>query len=354
MSKGKRLTYLIIMLISILIVIIFMSLIIWLIIPVFRGPNLDVNYKVRNPLMGAIYKMYGDAESDMWVVKTTIKNNGADPVYNLHIAYEIEGFTDWGGEETYDEIVPGETVRDFYYPTLPSSIGELTTKKAVNVYVKYDYEDINKGKHDVKTTEQSEILAKNTFILSSLPKEERLTFFDAHDNDYLLAAWVTPNEPILKEFAVRVTGGLAAGASDKEALAAAVYSYLAMSDLGVKYISAVPDFWQGGAQYIQYPYETLERKGGTCVELSICLASMWEAVGMRSYLFCTTDHVLPILELPKSGSMIAFESTLVDLTRDYDKVISEGNSYVKSKLKTGKYNLICPEDEWARGVVPPW
>jgi hypothetical protein len=328
--------------------------------------KLDVKLLTRGEIVTAAYKTYGDNSQDMWVAKTIIKNTGPIPVHNFKISYKVGDLTDWNSGETYAEIRPGQTIRDYCWPPLdPQKVSAITTKTPVELKVKYDYEGL---KEPEEKSEKIFLLGRNDFVFTSLKKDDILTFTDNFDNYRFIAAFITPNEEVTKSFANASAGGLETRNSDDDALAAFESAFNSLRAQGVKYIMEPAGFWTGTeSQYVQYPRETIERKAGTCLDLAICMSAMMEAVGVKSYVALIPGHAIPVIELPESGDLYAIESTFLDkdyaLSKHGDVVSSEvtadecvtlAKDEINKAQDDGTIIMVNPEYWWKSGVMPSW
>ncbi len=328
--------------------------------------KLDVRLLTRSEIITAAYKIYGDNSQDMWVAKTIIKNTGKIPVRDFRISYRLGDLTGWNSGETYEEIRPGQTVRDYCWPPLdPEKVQQITTKTPAELTVKYEYAGLDKPK---EIAEKIFLLGRNDFVFTSLKEKDIVTFTDRFDNYRFVAAFITPNEEVTKSFANTVAGGLETRASDDDALQAFGSAFYSLRNLGVKYIMEPAGFWTGGAsQYVQYPRETIERASGTCLDLAICMSALMEAVGIKSYVALIPGHAIPVVELPESGDLYAIESTFIDKEYALDKFgdsvspevlasecIKIAGKELEDAENDGAIIYINPEYWWKAGVIPSW
>jgi hypothetical protein len=328
--------------------------------------KLDVKLITREEIITAAYKTYGDDSQDMWVAKTLIKNTGKMPVYDFKISYKVGDLTDWTSGEEYPEIRPGQTVRDYCWPTLDEEqVKAITTKTPVELVMRYDYRGLAKPAQDFQ---KIFLLGRNDFVFTSLPEEDRVTFSDEFDNYRFIAAFITPNEETTKSFANTVGGGLETRVSDDDALEAFKKCFDILRAQGVKYIMEPEWFWAGSAaQYVQYPRETIERQSGTCLDLAIAMSALMEAIGVKSYVALIPGHAIPLVELPESGDLYAIESTFIDkdyaLTKHGDAVSADVSSSecidiaseeINSAQESGEIIMIDPGYWWQAGVMPAW
>ncbi|MBN2028073.1 MAG: hypothetical protein JW854_15090 [Actinobacteria bacterium] len=328
--------------------------------------KLDVQLHTREEIVTAAYKAYGDDQQNLWAAKTIITNTGDTPVNDFRIDYKIEGYCDWTSAEVYPSILPGQTVRDYCWPNLDDAkMKEVTSKTPVELTVRYSYEGLGQPIQDM---EKIYLLGRNDFVFTDLSDEDILTFTDAFDNYPMVAAFVTPNEEMVKSVANNMAGGLETGMNDDDVYTAFIRCFDGMRALGVKYIQEPSSYWSDrAAQYVQYPAETLSRASGTCLDLAICMAALMEAVGIRSYVALIPGHAIPIIELPNSGEMYAIESTFID--QEYalshfpgetspevtaEECINIAADEINMAMEEGSYILIDIEQSWEQGVMPIW
>jgi hypothetical protein len=329
-------------------------------------PKLQVDLKTREEIITSAYKVYGDDEQNMWVAKTLVKNTGSVPVNDFRISYKIEGYCDWTSTEVYPTILPGETVRDYCWPNLDDAkVKEITTKTPVELTVKYEYDGLDEP---IEDTEKIYLLGKNDFVFTSLAEDDIITFSDQFDNYPMIAAFVTPNEETVKSVANTIAGGLETGMNDNDVYTAFLRCFEAMRQLGVKYIQEPSSYWSDRqAQYVQYPYETLTRYSGTCLDLAICTAALMEAVGIKSYVALIPGHAIPVIELPSSGDLFPIEFTFVD--KEYalshypgetspdvtaEECVNIATDELNTAVDEGSFILIDIEKSWQQGVMPIW
>lgn len=329
-------------------------------------PSVDVSVFARDEIMTCTYKSYGDDSQNMWAARALIRNNGETPIYDFRISYKIEGYSEWTSAELYKEIIPGQTVRNYCWPNLDmEKVKQVTTKTPVELKIKYEYEDLSSP---VERSEKIFLLGKNDFVFSYLDDEDIVTFTDMYDNYPIVAAFVTPNEDLVKSTANKIAGGLETAASDADAYACFINCFNYLRESGLRYIMEPQGYWtERAAQYVQYPRETLERKSGTCLDLAICYAALMQAVGIKSYVAIIPGHAIPLIRLPESGILCAIESTFIDkeyAVSHYPEVVTPevtaeecadvGAMSYNEAMHEGFYILIDIENSWANGVMPSW
>ncbi|WP_460024843.1 cysteine protease [Infirmifilum sp. SLHALR2] len=317
----------------------------------------DIKVYSIDSFMTAVYKVYGNPNLGFWVAKTVIKNTGSGPLYNVKITYKIEGLTDWSEPKEYKLVPPGGAVVDLYYPILshPPNIQTTTPGK---LYVKIEYKTKPDGEPVTETkTKPINILGSHDFIFSGLPPEENTgSFRDINSNYPLLAAWVTPKDPVVERYADmanKLTGsGAGATLGDKEALAflEAMWDFSVYN--GITYQTEPTAFWTGKwAQWIKYPRDVIRDRSGTCVDTAIFIASVAMSQGLDAYLVIMPGHVAPIVKLP-SGQLIPIESTLLGSKASFQQAIETGFKVVQEAFQ-GPHLVVYIAEMQSAGIVPP-
>lgn len=313
-------------------------------------PTVSVDLKVAPEVMPAVYKAYGT--QGLIFATSTIKNTGKEPIKNFQISYKIPGYVNAAGQETYPVILPGQTIVDWCYPTLP-----MKKMKAINspttgeLDVTYTYDGSNGAKGTSRTFK---FLSHHDWVRTSLPEGERLDFYDWLDNGYMLAAFVTKDDPDVNRIAKRMTNGMSTD-SDDGAYTAANKIFNELYIMGIDYVSEPDSFWKEDSQSVQYPLDTLENGGGNCVDLSLLFASLFEAVGIKTELFLSTGHCQVGILMPESGDLYVIEETTVgDPNVEFGKAIDYGASTYNEQSASGTWYPIDVEWQWEQGMVPSW
>lgn len=328
--------------------------------------KLKIDVHARERILTCAYKIYGNDQAEMWAAKTIIKNVGKMPVYDFKISYAVKGFTDWTSTEEYPVICPGETVRDYCWPSLdPDKVKEITTKTDVDLVMRYSY----RGKAEpTEDYQKITLMGTNDFVWTSFDDKDIVTYQDTLDNYGFLASFVTPHEEVTQEFASRVGSGLETATTEHDAMQAFVRCFYNLRDYGVKYYQPSATFWDGTqTQYIRYPKDVIEKKTGTCVDLAITMAAIMEALNVKSYVALIPGHAIPVIQLPESGDLIPIESTFLDkeyalshypglTTPDVtaDECITDAVKTLNDAQEKGEMILVDIRYWWEAGVVPPW
>jgi len=154
----------------------------------------------------------------------------------------------------------------------------------------------------------------------------------------MIASWVSPTQPTIREFASKATAGLPAGMEDSNPTVqkmAARWLFESMRAYGIRYVNDA----HSSADYIQFPVETLRNKAGDCDDNAVLYASLLESIGLESFLVLVPGHIFSGY-ITSTGKAVPIETT----ASNFDSALSSGeyqyNKYADSK------NLIYPTREW--------
>ncbi len=320
-----------------------------------KQPHLKVELTVIPEVLTGAYKIYGGENSNVWVARTLITNTGDVPVRDLSISYKIANYCDWTNAEDYPLIVPGETVRDYCWPNFRmEDMQKINTKTAAEVTMQYDYQGLSEPKQDMG---QFYLLGKNDFVWTFMDPEDivDLNFADSYDNAALLPAYVTTNDPVIQEAAKAFTAGISTD-TDDETLNAIASIWTGLQGYGMRYVSEPDTFWTAEfGQHIQFPVETLNNRGGNCVDLSLLFSALAEAVGIKTYLVLTDGHCQVAFELPESGDSYPLEETAVGTAGvTAAMAVNSAIDWIDQQIGQGTFFYIDVHDQWQSGVVPSW
>ncbi len=321
-------------------------------------PKLDIKVHHKEQIISAAYKVYGRPSLKFWVAKTVLRNTGDVPVRNVEVSYYIEGYTSWSTPTKYDEIPPGGAVVDAYYPKLPKKVAELTSPVPTKLYIKVTYEK-NGRTEEVVQSKDIEFLGVHDIVYSFLPPEEAIpSFSDVFTNAPLLAAWVTPTDPVVREFSDlgnKLAGGAGASLSDNEAMKTLQGLWQALLIRGMTYKTEPEGYWTGKfAQYVKFPRDTILDGEGTCIDLAIMYASLAAAQGLTDvYIMLVPGHAFPMIRLPQSGSLIPVETTTLNQGATFQEAVQTAIYNWQNRFSKGPY-IPIPIKIWqASGITPP-
>lgn len=318
-----------------------------------------IEYQIRTvtDIVSAAYKVYGKLDLGLWVAKVILTNNGTAPAYNVQFSYGIDTYSSWSEGGTYPIILPGSTVVDLYYPIISPDVAKLTTSTPSRINIKITYADAKGVPHEISEKRQVNILGIHDFLFSSLPPEENLgTFYDIFNNYPLIAAWVTPTDPVVIQFADlgnKLAGGAGATLSDQDALKSLEGMWVLSVYNGIQYKTEPSAFWTGKiSQYVKYPRDVIRTRAATCLDSAIFFASLAMAQGLKAYVVLMPGHAFTIVKLPESGSIIPIETTTLNQQVSFSEAVQTGVKVFQEAMNDPHY-IIDVQQLQAAGITPP-
>jgi len=330
-------------------------------IPILPTPTGEgeLEYKILSitHIISGAYKVYGNPKLGMWVAKVVMTNVGDAPLYDLKASYRVEGYSDWSEGTRYPILLPNSTVVDLYYPVLSSDIAKLTTSTPSYLKVKITYSKVSGGTpEEITETKSVTILGAHDFIFTSIPPEENTgTFYDIFDNYPLLAAWITPADPVIREYADlgnKIAGGAGAKLSDEEAWKSLTGMWLLSIHNEISYKTEPEAFWTGKfSEYIKYPRDVIRDRAGTCIDTAVFFASLAISQGLEAYVVLMPGHAFPIIKLP-SGSLVPVESTCLNDRVSFEDAVRVGVKTYKEAI-SGPHIIVDVMTYQSLGITPP-
>jgi hypothetical protein len=327
---------------------------------------------VRKSIMTFAYKVYADPSIEngrFFLSKIVFHNDGTGPVRNLSISYQIPDYISWTTPETQSELPAGQTWVALYYPQLPAKVTQLSNRANATLETKIRW--IDSGNEQKEEVLRSNVLLRgvNEIEYTDLPREEILTWADQENLSEFAVAMVTPNDPVVKEFAAEITrrtGGSMAGvdqsAESIAGLMKATYDY--MCETGMRYTSdeGVPgklgtDF----TQTVRMPRDVILTNEGLCIELAILWSSVMQHLGCQTSLVFLQHHAFVVVWIGDTGSSIPMECTAITPMAvgekdhvPFEKAVAMASGEL-NKLKEGSswYALFKVEDYRRMGFEAP-
>ena len=213
-----------------------------------------------------------------------LRNNGEKPWRDVKVA--IDGEYLWTKDVLIDSVNPGDPIditKDLNIYPDPSAMMSLTESVVSNFTL-----TVTIGNEEVFNTE---------FLLKLMPYDHWL---GSGYHPELLAAFVMPNHPMISrvtaeasKFMERWTGSCAMDeyqSGDPNRVRQQVAAiYEALRGEGLIYVTPPANFGQGG-QRIRTVDKVLSEKQGTCIDLTLLMASCFEAVGIQPIVVLVQGH----------------------------------------------------------------
>lgn len=219
----------------------------------------------------------------------TLQNTGNDIAKDTKIV--ISSSNNYFSEKTINSgmIAKDEQKNEVVGLSFSNSILDITSEQKIPLILKIEYYNSANKKYESSESFDLNVLGRNYFSWS-YPE--------------MISSWVTPSQPIIREFASKSTGGLATYSSSLQQLLAARWLFENMRAYGVKYTT---DAHVSG-DYVQFPIETLKNKGGDCEDNAILFASLLESVGIESIVILVPGHAYAGF-INKEGEKVLVETT---------------------------------------------
>jgi hypothetical protein len=327
---------------------------------------------VKKTVQTFAYKVYGNSQLDhgrYFLSKISLRNDGGSPVTDFSISYQVPGYIEWTTPEALPQIPPGHTVIKCFYPQFPKKVTEIKNKTPSTLEIKIRWNDGRNPTHEEVLREEFAFRGVNEVEYTDLPANEIVFNSDLHVNDDLLAAMVTPNDPVVTEFAAAITqvlGGAVAGAGGtKEAIEVMRGMYYYMVVTGMRYAGGLGLPERIGdtittVQTIRLPRDVVISNNGLCVELTLLWASVLEHLGIDSYLMLVPHHAYIVVH--SGNDLIPFECTAITpkaVTDKDRKIVSfeEANAIAMKEYQdakaSGEYTEVRFRPLQAAGIQPP-
>lgn len=346
------------------------------------GGKLSTRIYFQKTVMTVAYKAYGNPEAESgkyWFAKVVLQNTGKGSIRNVKVSYQVPDYIAWTTPDEAQEILPGETVVDPFYPKFPSKVTNIRTRTPSQLEIKIDYDD-GSGHHTVTEKRDFEFRGVTEFEYTSLPASEIVNWYDMHDNDPLIAAYVTDEDPVVKTFYAKISescGGVTIISTVKQIsdFGKCVYDY--MVSLGMTYSGAkgVPENIgdvRSTMQSIRLPREVIYGDSGLCIELSLLWAAVAQAAGIKADIVMIPGHAFPILVA--GGHLVPVEATGIGgeaANMPHGKILNffEANDFAVKELScamarpdcppefrspaSGVYEILDISDFQSKGIRPP-
>jgi hypothetical protein len=286
--------------------------------------RIGMQIEVKSAIMTAAYKVYANrnaGDGRYWLAKAILKNDGERPLKNVSTSYQVPGLIGWTTPRTYPEVLPGQTVVSLFYPHFPDSVASKTTNTTEQLELRVEYDDVGRRHQETRQVE-FQMRGRNDMIYTTLPAEELVYPHDYYENTDMLAAFVTPDDPVIKYFVQqleqRAMGGTTVGAgADVDEVVRfmnTVYSYWVASGIVYAGTEGLPEKLGTTittVQHVRLPREVLTGKAGLCIELAALYATIAEAAGLEAVIVTTSNHAWPAIKV--GDNLIAIEATAIGM-----------------------------------------
>src|SRR5262249_55212055 len=106
------------------------------------------------------------------------------------------------------------------------------------------------------------------------------------------------------------------------------------------------------------PREVLRGHAGTCVNTSICYASLAEAAGLESFIVLIPGHAFAGVILPKSRELVYVETTgcgggTPETSIDFERAPEAASDEMKKAADAKLFMVVNMAEVRGKGIVPP-
>lgn len=214
-----------------------------------------------------------------------------------------------------------------------------------------------------KIEETGNVIFEQTMEVTMLATDDMIWGIeDDFDTAYLLAAWVTPRDPVISKV-ITSAKELVPDRSfcgyqrdnEEDFLSEVEAIWNTLQNMGISYVSSSVSFAAGYTQKIRLPRESIEDKSANCVDGSVLLASLFESIEMEPIIVVTEDHAyMGIKSNPESNDVYYLETTMIGNSTLEDAINEGENEFneLKGKKEGIDYVILDIADLRASGITP--
>ncbi|MEW6108577.1 MAG: OmpH family outer membrane protein [Nitrospirota bacterium] len=171
-----------------------------------------------------------------------------------------------------------------------------------------------------------------------------------YDLTFLIAAWVTPKDPVVEQILTRAKEKLykrsLSGYMEADITPQVRAIFNAVRDVGVSYVNSLVNFGQiGFTQRVRLPRESINQRAANCIDGAVLLASLFENIGLEPLIIFVPGHAFVGVRLATGSQQTLFIETtmvgrnpmdsIVTLENTFDAAVKAGNeTYVKAYYAT--------------------
>ena len=314
------------------------------------SPSLDFRFEVETHVMASAAKSYSNPRFfKLWVARSFAANKGQQTLDDYRVRFRVEGFSSWSRWKRCKHVVPGETIVDAFFPLMDfDKLAKLTSPRPVKVEVQVEYRKPNGDLVAETDSQLVHLLSRNQVMYFHGTLQKLESFYQVRTQaDIVIGSFVSVDDPVMQAAAgeiSRLAGGGGAGYTDEDAMAFAKATFEYLKRKEIAYTSPTGRDIDGRhCQHIKYGRDVLQNRSGTCIDLSIFYASVFEAVGLDAIVYMTTNHAFPALRLPESKTVIPIEATFLK-TESFEHSVEVAQRNVLN-AKMAQFKLLTKEVE---------
>jgi tetratricopeptide (TPR) repeat protein len=286
------------------------------------GP-LEIPELLLYPVFPVFHKYYDNHSVGM----IELHNPDKRPITELTVSFLAKQYMDTPKTSDPMEIEPGQRREVDLYALFTEHVLTITegTKTATEIIVNYK---IGNDSYRQVKTETLELYDRNAMTW---------------DDDRRACAFVTAKDPNVMRFAKNVVGLLDTDPIKKALdpnLTKGILIHEALREYGISYVVDPDSSYANlsadahAVDYLQFPRQSLEYKGGDCDDLSILYAALLEAVAVETAFITVPGHIYIALALEMDS-----ETAMKEFSRSKDLIIQGEKVWVPVEVteRTGGF-----------------
>jgi len=321
-------------------------------------------------LMPAAHRVYTNPEvhdGRYFLFKTLITNKGGRTARDVTVSYRVPQYIDWTEVESADLLLPGQSLVAVAYPDFEDAIMEKRSASRERVEIRVT----SAGGDEIEESFAFDLRGRNDYVYTSIPADEQVSYQDLYDNSELLAAFVTPNDPVVQYYTQQIqekvlqgeTASVTREAKEGVRFLTGIYEATLRAGMvysGTKGVPAQLGDVSSLIQSIRLPREVVTGNTGLCIELSTLYASVLSAAGLDPIIFLVPGHAYPGFRL--NGQYFAIESTgiggaglgsIMTAEQALEAGMKQLNEFLQKALAGDpRYTIVDVHALNAEGIVP--
>ncbi|HUX11430.1 MAG TPA: hypothetical protein VMW87_00300 [Spirochaetia bacterium] len=296
------------------------------------GTGVEIQSLVIDDLFPVFHKYYDDHPAG----RAVLVNRESQPIDGIKLSFFVKEYMDSAKEcPAPEKLGPSESLAVDIQALFTNRILGVTeaTKAAAEIVLEYRMND--ELYRDVRIA-TVRVLDRNAMTW---------------DDDRRAAAFVTAKDPAVLTFSkavaglVRDRGPQAVNANLLQAIAI----FQSLDLYGISYVvdpkSSYSDFstQKNQVDYLQFPRQTLEFRGGDCDDLSILYTALLESIGVESAFITVPGHIYAAFNLG-----IPPEEAEKELTNTVDLVAHDGSVWVPVEVTVRRGGFLAAWQTGAR------
>lgn len=268
------------------------------------------------PILTGVYDSVNKVYEDKYAPMSVVICNNADEIRKFKIEGEIFGLSHKVIKEVYAE--PYKVIKIHLAPKLiEDKVLGVTINKEYDCYVKVTDAD---QKFLYEETAQCLVYPREIFVdvLKNSTKDWKM------DLKSFLARWVTSTRTEIDEIIAEagkesINGIQGASATNNYIIQSEMKCIYDVLSKKIRYVARPLAFAEGDyhAQRVSLPSTTVKFSSGNCIDLSILLASCFEALKLHTFIVLIPGHAFVKVELP-GHEKIYIESTYMGNKEYYE------------------------------------